>query len=178
MHNDIDEILITQEQIQARVRELGREISGAYAGQELTLVAVLRGAIVFLADLCRNIHLPVQVDFMVVEKIRDGDGQAAVKIIKDLDKNIEGKHVLVIEDIIDEGRTLAYLLENLKLREPASLKVVTIFDKPHQRATTIEADYVGFGIPDRFVVGYGLDFKQGYRHLGCLGVLKEAVATG
>lgn len=173
MHNDIEEILVTEEQIQQRVRELGAQITQDYQGKDLFLLTVLRGAIVFLADLSRNIDLPTTVDFMVVEKLTKKDGEAEVKIIKDLDSSISGRHVLVVEDIIDEGRTLAFLMQALQIREPASLKIVTIFDKPHQRRAAVQADYVGFTVPDRYVVGYGLDYRQRYRNLSCLGVLKS-----
>jgi hypoxanthine phosphoribosyltransferase len=176
VHNDIEEILYTEEQLQARVRDLGQQITKDYAGQELVLLAVLRGAIVFLADLSRNINLHCVVDFLVVEKVYSPDGESAVKIIKDLDASISGRHVIIVEDIIDEGKTLTYLVEALKIRRPASLKVVTIFDKPARRVVPFEADYVGFEVPDRFVVGYGLDHKQRFRNLPCLGVLRrEAV---
>jgi hypoxanthine phosphoribosyltransferase len=172
LHNDIEEILVTEEQIQRRVQELGAQITADYSGQDLVLLAVLRGAIVFLADLARNIDLPTTVDFLVVEKIRKEDGDAEVKIIKDLDASVSGRHVLIVEDVIDEGRTLQYLVSALQIREPASLKICTIFAKPQPR---LKADYVGFEIADRFVVGYGLDYRQRYRNLSCLGVLKTEV---
>lgn len=176
MHDDIEEILVTEEEIQQRVKELAAQISADYEGKELFLIAVLRGAVVFLADLARNIDLQSIVDFMVVEKIFKRDGQAEVKIIKDLDASIGGKHVLVVEDVIDEGRTLAFLLQALQIREPASLEVVTIFDKPSRRKAEVKPRYVGFTIEDRFVVGYGLDCNQRYRNLACLGALKPDLA--
>lgn len=175
MLDDIEEILYTEEQIEERVRALGREITEAYAlpaGQDMIMVAVLRGAVVFLADLSRNIDHSVVVEFMVVEKLKKSDGNAEVKIIKDLDISITGKHVLIVEDVIDEGQTLQYVIDALRLRDPASLKVVTIFDKPARRISSVSPDYVGFSVPDRYVVGYGLDYKQRYRNLPVLGVLK------
>lgn len=181
MLNDIEEILYTEEQIATRVHALGAQISTDYQAlgpDDLILVAVLRGAAVFLADLSRNIAPSTVVEFMVVEKIKKSDGNAEVKIIKDLDISITGRHVLVVEDIIDEGETLRFLLDALRLREPASLKVVTVFDKPSGRKTEIAADYVGFEVPGAWVVGYGLDYRQQYRNLPVLGVLKKEILTG
>lgn len=175
LNNDIEEVLLTEEAIQARVKELGAQITRDYEGKEIILVAVLRGGLAFLADLSRNIHLSTIVDFMVVTKIVKRDGAAEVKIIKDLDTLVTGQHVVIVEDIIDEGRTLTYLVEALRIREPASLRLVTIFDKPEGRQIPVHADYVGFTIPDRFVVGYGLDYRQRYRNLPYLGVLKREV---
>lgn len=178
MLNDIEEILVTEEQIQARVRELGEQITKDYGlprTEDLIMVAVLRGAAVFLADLSRNMDLSPVVEFMVVEKLRETDGNAEVKIIKDLDNSITGKHVLLVEDIIDEGQTLQYVIEALRIREPKSLKVVTIFDKPSRRISAVKADYIGFTVPDRWVVGYGLDYRQRYRNLPVLGVLKSEI---
>jgi hypoxanthine phosphoribosyltransferase len=177
MLDDIEDILVTEEQIRARVRELGAQIDADYGGTpgDLILIAVLRGAIVFLADLSRNISLPSVVEFMVVEKLKKGDENAEVKIIKDLDISITKRHVLVVEDIIDEGQTLQYVVDALRLRDPASLRIVTIFDKPQRRRSAIKPDYVGFTVPDRYVVGYGLDYHQRYRNLPVLGVLKAEV---
>lgn len=173
LHNDIEQVLLSEAQIRARVGELGAQITRDYDGKEIILVAVLRGGLAFLADLSRNIHLSTIVDFMVVEKIVKRDGAAEVKIIKDLDTLITGRDVIIVEDIIDEGRTLSYLVEALRIRDPASLRIVTIFDKPDGRLLEINADYVGFTIPDRFVVGYGLDYRQRYRNLPYLGELKR-----
>lgn len=174
---DIEEILVTEERIQARVRELGAQITSAYPAdtKELVLVAVLRGAVVFLADLSRNIDLPTIVEFMVVEKVKKSDSNVEIKIIKDLDGAITDKHVLIVEDIIDEGQTLQYIIDALRLRKPASLKVVTIFDKSHHRRSGMRPDYVGFTVPDRYVVGYGLDYRQRFRNLPMLAVLKPEI---
>lgn len=175
MLNDIEEILITEDQLRTRVRELGAQITARYAGdtRDIVLVAVLRGAVVFLADLSRNIDLPTAVEFMVVEKVKKSDDRTEVKIIKDLDCSITDKHVLIVEDIIDEGQTLQYVIDALRIRDPASLAVITIFDKPQRRRSAVKPDYVGFTVPDRYVVGYGLDYRQRYRNLPVLAVLKE-----
>lgn len=178
MLNDIAEILYTEEQIQARVRELGQQITKDYGlsrDEDLVMVAVLRGAAVFLVDLSRNMDLSPVVEFMVVEKVHETDGGGEVKIIKDLDISVTGKHVLVVEDIIDEGQTLQYVIDALRIREPKSLKIVTIFDKPCRRIAQVEADYVGFTVPDHWVVGYGLDYQQTYRNLPVLAVLKPEI---
>jgi hypoxanthine phosphoribosyltransferase len=171
----VNETVISREQIATRVRELAAQITADYQGKELFLLAVLRGAIIFMADLARNIQLDCAVDFMVVEKMaqQKDSGHAEVKIIKDTDTPLAGRHVLLVEDVIDEGRTLSALLELLALRNPASLKVVTIFEKAHAQGASIQADYVGFTIPNRFVVGYGLDHKQRWRNLPYLGTLER-----
>lgn len=160
------QILLTEEQIQARVKELGQEISLDYEGKEILLIGVLRGTIVFLADLMRCITVPVSVDFMALSSY----GQATrtsgvVRIMKDLEESIEGKHVLLVEDFIDTGLTLRYICKNLQARRPASLKVCVMLDKPIHRLADVRVDYLGFQIPDVFVVGYGLDFRQRYRNL-------------
>lgn len=178
MLNDIGETLYTEEQIRTRVAELGAQIGADYAlppGEDLILVALLRGAAIFLADISRNIDLSSVVEFMVVEKVREGEGSGEVKIIKDLDISITGRHVLIVEDIIDEGQTLQYVVDALRLRDPASLRVATIFDKPSRRLSAVTPDYIGYTVPDRWVVGYGLDYRQQYRNLPVLGVLKPEI---
>jgi len=173
MHDDIAEVLVSEEAIQAKVAELGRRISSDYEGEELVLIGLLRGAIVFLSDLMRAITIPVRLDFIGISSYGFSTESGAVRMVMDLETDIGGRHVLVIEDIVDTGKTLSYLVENLKARQPASLRVCALLDKPERRQVPIDVDYVGFVIPDKFVVGYGLDFAEGYRNLPFVGVLKE-----
>jgi hypoxanthine phosphoribosyltransferase len=173
MQDDIAEILVSDQEIQAKVAELGRHISDDYAGEELLLIGLLRGAIVFLADLMRAIKIPVRLDFIGISSYGVSTKSGAVRLVMDLETDIAGRHVLVVEDIVDTGKTLSYLVENLKTRQPASLRVCALLDKPERRQVPISVDYVGFEIPDKFVVGYGLDFAEGYRNLPFVGVLKE-----
>ncbi len=173
MQDDIAEILVTQEEIQAKVVELGRRISEDYRGKDLLLVGLLRGAIVFLSDLMRAIDIPVRLDFIGISSYGASTESGAVRLVMDLESDIAGRHVLIVEDIVDTGKTLAYLVENLRARRPASLRICALLDKPERRQVPIQIDYVGFVIPDKFVVGYGLDFAEGYRNLPFVGVLKE-----
>jgi hypoxanthine phosphoribosyltransferase len=173
MQNDIAEILVTEEAIQAKVAELGNRISNDYRGKELLLVGLLRGAIVFLSDLMRVIEIPVLLDFIGISSYGINTESGAVRLVMDLETDITGRHVLIVEDIVDTGKTLSYLVENLKARQPASLRICALLDKPDRRQVPINVDYVGFEIPDKFVVGYGLDFAEGYRNLPFVGVLKE-----
>ena len=178
MHSDVKEILFSEEQLKARVRELGAQITKDYAGSsnDLVLVAVLRGSYVFMADLSRSIDLPVAVDFMCVSSYGSGTSSSGqVQITKDLSDQIEGKDVIIVEDILDSGNTLFYLTEILKARKPASIKLCTLLDKPERRVKPITADYSGFPIPDAFVVGYGLDYNEKYRNLPFVGILKPEV---
>lgn len=173
MHQDIDHILISEEQIEACVRNLGARISADYRGRDLTLVCVLKGGIVFLADLIRAIEVPISLDFMATSSYGfSTESSGVVRILKDLDMNIEGKHILLVEDIIDTGHTLNYLLRILQERRPASLRICTLLNKPSRRQAEIAIDYLGFDIPNEFVVGYGLDFDENYRNLSYIGVLK------
>jgi hypoxanthine phosphoribosyltransferase len=168
----VAEILIDEERLQARVREIGAEISGDYSGRDLLLVGVLKGAVFFMADLMRAISVPCEIDFMAISSYGGAsDSSGVVRILKDLDINIEGRHVLVVEDIIDSGLTLSYLVRNLESREPASLCVCALLTKPERREIEVEVRYVGFEIPNRFVIGYGLDFAEHYRNLPYVGVL-------
>ena len=179
MHPDVKEILIQPEQIQAKVRELGERISRDYEGKELVLVCVLKGAVVFLADLMRHLTVPCVVDFVDWSSYGDDTRSSGVfRILRDLEESVESRHVLVVEDIIDTGLTLHYLLENLRARRVASVKVVALLDKPSQRKVAVKADYEGFQVPDAFVVGYGLDFAQRYRNLPFVGVLKPEIYGG
>lgn len=175
--DDIEEVLLSEEQIQARVRELGQQISRDYQGKKLRVICILKGAVVFLADLIRHLNVDIELDFMAVSSYGLGTlSTGVVRIEKDLDEPIEGEHVLVVEDIVDTGLTLRYLTENLKERNPASLKICVLLDKPERRLVKIDADYVGFQVPDRFVVGYGLDHAERYRSLPYIGVLKASAS--
>ncbi len=171
--NDIAEVLVTQQEIQAKVADLGLRISEDYLGEELLLIGLLRGAIVFLSDLMRAITIPVRLDFIGIQSYGARTESGAVRLVMDLETDIAGRHVLVVEDIVDTGKTLYYLVETLKARQPASLRLCALLDKPDRRQVPIKVDYVGFEIPDKFVVGYGLDFAEGYRNLPFVGVLKE-----
>jgi hypoxanthine phosphoribosyltransferase len=173
VQDDIAEILVSDEAIQAKVAELGGRISEDYRDEELLLIGLLRGAIVFLSDLMRTITIPVHLDFIGISSYGASTESGAVRLVMDLETDIAGRHVLVVEDIVDTGKTLSYLVENLRARNPASLRVCALLDKPDRRQVPIDVDYVGFEIPDKFVVGYGLDFAEGYRNLPYVGVLKE-----
>jgi len=176
--NDVMDILLSESQIQQRVSELGGRISADYAGLNPLLLCVLKGGYVFLADLTRCLTIRHDVDFMAVSSYGDGtESSGVVRILKDLDRDINGRHVLVVEDIIDTGRTLAYLLQNLRVRQPASIKVCTLLNKPSRREIDLKVDYTGFEIPDRFVIGYGLDYAGHYRNLRFVGVLKPEIYT-
>ncbi len=179
VHDDVSEVLLTEEQVQARVRELGAELTRDYAGRAPVLVSVLKGSIVFLADLVRAMDVPLSVDLMEVSSYGSGtETSGQVRILKDLSGPIEGRDVVVVEDIIDTGLTLNYLLRYLGERSPASIQVCCLLDKPARRLAEIEIDYRGFSIPDRFVVGYGLDFNERYRNLPYIGVLRPSVYGG
>lgn len=167
-------VMIPEEEVDAKIREIAARITKDYAGKEVHLVCILKGSIFFTCELAKRIDLPVTLDFMSVSSYGDGtESTGRVKIIKDLDENIEGRDVIVIEDIIDTGRTLSHLMEVLKVRKPASLKLCTLLDKPSRRAADVKVDYTGFEIPDEFVIGYGLDFAQKYRNLPYIGVLEN-----
>ncbi len=174
--DDIDEILIPEDALQARIRELGKKISTDYAGKEPLLVAILTGAVLFVSDLLRQITIPCQLDLMATSSYGEQmDSSGVVRILKDLDQSIEGRHVIVVDDIIDTGLTMDYLLETLKTRYPASLKVCALLDKVPRRRRFVPIDYRGFEIPDRFVVGYGLDYAELYRNLPFICVLKPQI---
>jgi hypoxanthine phosphoribosyltransferase len=170
----VGEVLIDQETLAARVAELGAEVSADYEGRDLLLIGVLKGAVFFMADLMRHLTVPCEVDFMAISSYGDAtDSSGIVRILKDLDINIEGRDVLVVEDIIDSGLTLSYLIRNLESREPSSLEVCALLTKPSRREIDVPVRYVGFEIPNKFVVGYGLDFAERYRNLPYVGVLDE-----
>ncbi|PNV68436.1 hypoxanthine phosphoribosyltransferase [Enteroscipio rubneri] len=176
MHNDIAEVLFTEDEIARRVDEIGAQITRDYAeatDEGIVLVSVLRGAAIFMADLARRIELPVEMDYMAVSSYGDGaKSSGVVRILKDLASEIEGRHVVVAEDILDSGLTLKYLLKNLASRHPASLEVATLLRKKTLAQAKIECKYIGFECPDRFIVGYGLDYAERYRNLPYIGVLK------
>jgi hypoxanthine phosphoribosyltransferase len=179
VHDDVSEVLLTEEEVQTRVRALGAQLSADYAGRSPVLVSVLKGSIVFLADLVRAMDVPLSVDLMEVSSYGSGtETTGQVRILKDLSGPIEGRDVVVVEDIIDTGLTLNYLLRYLTERSPASIRVCCLLDKPARRLAEIEIDYRGFSIPDRFVVGYGLDFNEQYRNLPYIGVLRPSVYGG
>ena len=170
----IGEALVTQEDLQRRVRELGKQISRDYDGKDLFLVGVLKGAVFFLSDLMRAIEVPCEVDFMAVASYGSStDSSGVVRILKDLDATIEGKDVLIVEDIIDSGLTLSYLLRTLRAREPRSLEVCALLTKPERREVDLPIRYTGFEIPNKFVIGYGLDHAERYRNLPYVAVLQE-----
>jgi hypoxanthine phosphoribosyltransferase len=177
---DVGEILLTEEEIQDKVAELGRRISADYAGRELTLVSVLKGSLPFMADLMRAISIPVRIDLMEVSSYGGTatESSGLVRILKDLSSSIDGAQVLIVEDIIDTGLTLNYLIRYLRGKNPASLRICTLLDKPARRLVDIPVDYVGFTIPDQFVVGYGLDYGEVYRNLRFVGVLRPEVYSG
>ena len=172
LESGVSEVLIDEERLQSRIRELGAELSVEYAGRELLLVGVLKGAVFFMADLMRALTVPCEIDFMAISSYgASTDTSGVVRILKDLDINIEGRHVLVVEDIIDSGLTLSYLLRNLESREPASLEICALLTKPSRREIDVPVRYMGFEIPNKFVIGYGLDFAERYRNLPYVGVL-------
>ncbi len=165
-------VLLTEEEVERRIQEIGAKISEDYAGKEIHLICVLKGGSYFMCELSKRITVPVTLDFMSVSSYgSDTKSSGVVKIVKDLDDSIKDKNVLVVEDIVDSGRTLNYLLEMLRKREPASVKLCTLLDKPSRRVVDVEVNYTGFEIPDEFVVGYGLDYDQKYRNLPYIGIV-------
>ncbi|MFC3750560.1 hypoxanthine phosphoribosyltransferase [Paenibacillus sp. GCM10012306] len=176
MQNDIKEVLISEEEIQQRIKELGTVLSKEYAGRNPLVICVLKGAFIFMADLVKVITVPLEMDFMAVSSYgASTKSSGVVKIIKDLDVSVEGRDVLIVEDIIDSGLTLSYLIELLRNRNAKSVAVVTLFDKPAGRTVNLEAEYTGFVLPDEFIVGYGLDYAERYRNLPYVGVLKPEI---
>lgn len=176
LHGAVGEVLIEETALQQRIAELGREISGDYRGRDLLLVGVLKGAVFFMADLMRHLTVPCEVDFMAISSYgASTDSSGVVRILKDLDINIEGRNVLVVEDIIDSGLTLSYLTRTLAAREPATLEVCALLTKPERREVDVAVRYIGFEIPNRFVIGYGLDFAERYRNLAYVGVLHDSL---
>ncbi len=178
-HPDIEQVLITADAVQARVNELGATITASYSGCAPILIGVLKGAVVFMTDLARAIDLPVELDFMAVSSYGNStESSGIVRITKDLDATIEGRDVLLVEDIVDSGMTLRYLRQYLERRDPSSLRICTLLDKQVARKADVTVEYTGFQIPDRFVVGYGLDYAERYRNLPYIGILKKSVYGG
>lgn len=176
MKNDVKEILFSEADLAKKVEELGKKITEDYKGKDLLVIGVLKGSNIFLGDLVRKIDLNVQIDFIAASSYgRSTESSGVVKILKDLDYSIEGRDILIIEDIIDTGLTLHYLIENFKSRNPKSLEICTLLDKPERRKADIDVKYVGFVIPDEFIVGYGIDYAEKYRNLPFIGTLKREV---
>lgn len=176
MYNDLKICLLSAEEIAAKVSVLGEQISGDYKGKDLVVVGILKGAVIFMSDLVRRITVPVRLDFMAVSSYGSStESSGVVRILKDLDRGVENKDILIVEDIIDSGLTLKYLIENLEARKVNSVRVCTLLDKPVRRKTPVTVHYNGFVIPDEFVVGYGLDYDDRYRHLPGIYVLKEEI---
>ena len=176
---DVESVLLSAEQLQARVAEIGAQISKDYAGKDLVFVSVLVGAFMFTADLLKHVSIPCEIDFMAISSYgKESRSSGVVRVIKDLDESVESKHVIIIEDIIDTGLTLNYLLDNIRNRGVASVKVAALLDKPSRRLTDVKVDYVGFEVPDEFVIGYGLDFAQQYRNFPFVGILRPEVYGG
>lgn len=166
-------VLVSEKDVDARIEELGRKISEDYAGKQVHLICILKGGVFFMCELAKRITVPVSMDFMSVSSYGDGTSSSGiVKIVKDLDDALEGKNVIIVEDIIDSGRTLFYLMDVLQKRNPNSMRLCTLLDKPERRVKDVKVDYVGFDIPDEFVVGYGLDYAQKYRNLPYIGVVE------
>jgi len=174
LKEDVAEVLITEEELQARIAELGKAISADYQGRDLLAVCILRGAVIFLSDLIRQIAVPHEIDFMAVSSYggTSTESSGVVRILMDLTTSIEGRDVLIVEDIVDTGLTLDYIIDNLKTRRPASLRTCALLNKHERRKVDVPLDYVGFDIPNKFVVGYGLDYEEKYRNLPFIGVLK------
>lgn len=166
-------VMISETEVAKRIEEMGRQISEEYAGKQIHLICILKGGVFFMCELAKRISVPVSMDFMSVGSYGDGTASSGVvRLVKDLDESLEGKDVLVVEDIIDSGRTLYYLLDVLKKRRPNSMRLCTLLDKPDRRVRDVKVDYVGFEIPDEFVVGYGLDYAQKYRNLPYIGIVE------
>ncbi len=175
MHKDIKEILLSSSEIERRVKEMAKLITADYKDKNLLLVGVLKGCFVFLSDLVKHIEIDMSVDFMMISSYEGRQSSGVVRILLDLKQSIEGKDVLIVEDIVDSGLTISYLLKSMKMRNPASVEVCTLLNKPSCRKIDIDLKYIGFNIPDKFVVGYGLDYREYYRNLPYIGVLKDEV---
>lgn len=176
MHRDIEAVFASEEQLRAKIQDLGAQITKDYEGKCPVFVGVLKGCFLFMADLVRACDIPCTVDFMMVSSYKNGTSSTgAVEIVKDLSENIENRDVIIVEDILDSGNTLSYLTRFLRARKPSSIRIVTLMDKPERRQADVHADYVGFIIPDAFVVGYGLDYQQKYRNLPYIGFLKPEI---
>ena len=179
MEKDIQEVLLSEEQIKARIKELGAILSAEYAGKDPVVVGVLKGVVVFYADMIRELNVPCQMDFMWISSYAGTNSTGTMQVKRDVSVDIKGRHVLILEDIFDTGNSLAFTVKHLLSKEPASLKICTLLDKPERRkpGITLQADYTGFTIPNAFVVGYGLDYDEKYRNLPYVGVLKPEAYT-
>lgn len=176
MEQDIKEILFSEEVLTKRIKELADEISTDYKGKELVVVGILKGSVIFAAELIKNISIPCEIDFMAVSSYGNStETSGVVRILKDLDSNIEGKNILIVEDIVDTGVTLAYLLKCLKARKANSIEIVALLNKQARRASDLEVKYIGFEVPDGFIVGYGIDYAEKYRNLPFIGILKPEI---
>lgn len=176
MKKDIERVLISEEQINAKINELGKEISEKYDGEDLILIGVLKGSVPFMAELMKNITIPCKMDFMAVSSYGNStESSGVVRILKDLDFEIEDKNVLIVEDIVDSGITLKYLMNYLKAKKPKSIEIACLLNKPERREVDIDVKYLGFNVPNYFLVGYGLDYAEKYRNLPYIGILKEEV---
>lgn len=176
MNNDIQEILLSEDQLKEKISELGRQISEDYKGKDLILLGILKGSVMFMSDLLKSITIPCKMDFMAVSSYGDStESSGIVKIIKDLDFEIKGKHILIVEDIIDSGITLKYLMKYLGARNPETLEIACLLNKPERRKEDIDVKYLGYDVEDHFLVGYGLDYAECYRNLPYIGILKECV---
>ncbi len=174
LQEDFERVLFTEDEIQTKVSELGEKITADYQGKKPLLIGVLRGCVIFISDLMRRLKIPLELDFLAVGSYgKSSATSGVVRVLKDLNEDIEDRHVLLVEDIVDSGLTLNYLLGYLKARNPASLSTCVLLDKPYRREVEVEADYVGFEVPDKFLVGYGLDYAQQWRHLPYIATLKE-----
>ncbi|EPZ53177.1 MULTISPECIES: hypoxanthine phosphoribosyltransferase [Alicyclobacillus] len=176
MHPDLESILFDEETIQSKVRELGQQLTEDYRGKNPLFICILKGATLFMADLVKRVEVPMEMDFMAISSYgTSSKSSGVVRILKDLDRSIEGRHVVIVEDIVDTGLTLKYLRETLMHRHAASVKIVSLFDKPSGRKVDIAPDYYGFTVPNAFIVGYGLDYAEQYRNLPVVGVLKSDI---
>lgn len=177
MHDSIERILLSEEQIKTRIAELGKELAADYADKNPIFVGILKGVVIFFSDIVRAVPISCQFDFMAVSSYSGTNSTGIIKVKKDLSADIEGRHVVILEDILDSGLTLKYTTEYLKSKNPASVKICTFLDKPERRQSDVVADYIGFTIPNLFVVGYGLDYDEEYRNLPYVGVLKPEAYT-
>ncbi len=176
MHDDIEEILVTEEEIRTKINQLGEQITRDYQGRNLLLLGVLKGAVPLIGDLARSINLPLEIDYMAISSYGNAtESSGIVRILKDLESPIQQKDVLIVEDIVDSGQTLHYLTDVLRQRKPRTLRICTLLDKGRERVKAVNLDYIGFSIPDQFVVGYGLDYAQLYRNLPYIGTLKPSI---
>ena len=175
IHNDIERVLFTSEELMKRAEEIGKQITEDYKGEEVTIIGILKGSFMFLSDVMKNIDLYTRLDFVTVQSYGNGTTSGELRLTKDITADIKGRHVILVEDILDSGRTLNYLMETLRERGAASISLCTFLDKPERRVVPVHVDYCGFQVPDEFIVGYGLDYAQRFRNLPFVGILKPEV---